>query len=198
MNTEAWSEEEVCQAMGGTRLYNIEGIGDVRLELFSAAGFELVRHVRDLDEDEVRERLMQAVRNLSGDQPDILEDTWRRRVALCMSAAVKIQNPLEAASFAPEHLICPITYELMTDPVVTSTGHTYERSAIERYIRDRLSAEQPALDHANAPVIPMRTTTIDPSPSDYTAPNFAVRNAIGYFKRHSMRFSILLKAPYRD
>ena len=32
---------------------------------------------------------------------------------------------------APDEFICPITKELMTDPVTTADGHTYERSAIE-------------------------------------------------------------------
>jgi hypothetical protein len=31
----------------------------------------------------------------------------------------------------PEYLQCPIGYELMEDPVITDSGQTYERSAIE-------------------------------------------------------------------
>ena len=31
---------------------------------------------------------------------------------------------------------CPITYEIMIDPVITSDGFTYERSAIHRWFRD--------------------------------------------------------------
>ena len=29
--------------------------------------------------------------------------------------------------------LCPITQEVMTDPVLTSDGHTYERDAIEHW-----------------------------------------------------------------
>ena len=32
---------------------------------------------------------------------------------------------------------CPITYEEMNDPVIAMDGHTYERSAIERWISQR-------------------------------------------------------------
>ena len=32
----------------------------------------------------------------------------------------------------PRELLCPITLELMQDPVVNSLGNTYERSALER------------------------------------------------------------------
>jgi tetratricopeptide (TPR) repeat protein len=34
----------------------------------------------------------------------------------------------------PEELICPITQQLMEDPVFTADGHTYERSAIQQWI----------------------------------------------------------------
>ena len=34
-----------------------------------------------------------------------------------------------------DEFICPITYELLRDPVVASDGHTYERSAIEKWLK---------------------------------------------------------------
>ena len=33
----------------------------------------------------------------------------------------------------PDEFLCPITYEIMTNPVVASDGHSYERAAIEQY-----------------------------------------------------------------
>ena len=35
---------------------------------------------------------------------------------------------------APASLLCPITQELMIDPVIAADGFTYERSAIERWL----------------------------------------------------------------
>jgi U-box domain len=35
----------------------------------------------------------------------------------------------------PPHYICPITHEIMRDPVFTADGHTYERQAIEEWFR---------------------------------------------------------------
>jgi len=32
---------------------------------------------------------------------------------------------------------CPITHELMTDPVTDPDGHSYERSAIENWIKEK-------------------------------------------------------------
>ena len=35
----------------------------------------------------------------------------------------------------PDGYICKVTYDLMEDPVITESGHTYERSAIEHHIK---------------------------------------------------------------
>eukprot|EP00598_Pedospumella_elongata_P016419 CAMPEP_0184989894 /NCGR_PEP_ID=MMETSP1098-20130426/30544_1 /TAXON_ID=89044 /ORGANISM="Spumella elongata, Strain CCAP 955/1" /LENGTH=574 /DNA_ID=CAMNT_0027514993 /DNA_START=129 /DNA_END=1853 /DNA_ORIENTATION=+ len=35
-----------------------------------------------------------------------------------------------------DEFICPITYELMRDPVVASDGHTYEKAAIEKWLKN--------------------------------------------------------------
>jgi hypothetical protein len=37
-------------------------------------------------------------------------------------------------NLAPHTLICPLSHETMIDPVVTPSGHTYERAAIERWL----------------------------------------------------------------
>jgi len=40
-----------------------------------------------------------------------------------------------ASDTAPEFLICPITFELFTDPVMADDGNTYERTAIIQWIQ---------------------------------------------------------------
>jgi len=37
---------------------------------------------------------------------------------------------------AAPHLVCSITHEVMTDPVFVDTGHTFERSAIEKWQKE--------------------------------------------------------------
>ena len=45
-----------------------------------------------------------------------------------------MRSPVPASSpEPPDEFMCPITTELMTDPVLATDGHTYERSAIERW-----------------------------------------------------------------
>jgi hypothetical protein len=43
---------------------------------------------------------------------------------------------------APGHFTCPITFDVMLDPVITPYGHSYDRAAIERYIT-RTKPEDP-------------------------------------------------------
>ncbi len=38
----------------------------------------------------------------------------------------------------PEEYLCPISWNLMTDPVILSDGHTYDKSSI-KYIKNSLS-----------------------------------------------------------
>eukprot|EP00964_Phaeocystis_antarctica_P109730 scaffold74165_cov64-Phaeocystis_antarctica.AAC.4 len=47
--------------------------------------------------------------------------------------------PLEASAVAevPDDYICPITAEIMTDPVSTADGFTYEREAITEWLRTK-------------------------------------------------------------
>ena len=48
-----------------------------------------------------------------------------------------VANPSEASEAAevPDGFVCPITAEIMTDPVSTLDGFTYERAAITEWLR---------------------------------------------------------------
>jgi hypothetical protein len=45
--------------------------------------------------------------------------------------------PLRVSRFqkCPEMFLCPITQEIMQDPVIASDGHTYEKEAIKKWTR---------------------------------------------------------------
>ncbi|EOD25809.1 hypothetical protein EMIHUDRAFT_60168, partial [Emiliania huxleyi CCMP1516] len=40
----------------------------------------------------------------------------------------------------PADFVCPITTEIMGDPVMAADGHAYERSAIERWLTTKLTS----------------------------------------------------------
>jgi hypothetical protein len=64
----------------------------------------------------------------------------------------------------PNHFVCPLTQEVMIDPVMTANGQTYERAYIEEWFK------QNATD-------PLTNTTI----ATALIPNRALRNAIEEF-----------------
>lgn len=65
----------------------------------------------------------------------------------------------------PHEFKCPITLEIMTDPVQASDGHTYEKSAIVAWLETRRSS----------PV------TNNPLAAGKLVPNFALRSQIASF-----------------
>lgn len=64
---------------------------------------------------------------------------------------------------APSSFYCPISMELMNDPVMVATGHTYDRVCIERWLQQ---------GNRTCPVTGMRLRHLE------LTPNFAMRNAI--------------------
>ena len=69
----------------------------------------------------------------------------------------------------PERLVCPITFELMKDPVFASDGHTYERCAIEQWFE-------------RAQTSPV---TNEPVPDVCLRPNHMAKSMIAEFLEHS-------------
>ncbi len=44
---------------------------------------------------------------------------------------------------SPSSFLCPITHELMTDPVIDPDGNSFERSAIENWLKE----------HSTSPIV---------------------------------------------
>eukprot|EP00468_Gymnochlora_sp_CCMP2014_P010450 CAMPEP_0167762734 /NCGR_PEP_ID=MMETSP0110_2-20121227/12948_1 /TAXON_ID=629695 /ORGANISM="Gymnochlora sp., Strain CCMP2014" /LENGTH=239 /DNA_ID=CAMNT_0007649673 /DNA_START=316 /DNA_END=1035 /DNA_ORIENTATION=+ len=53
----------------------------------------------------------------------------------------------------PSSFFCPITYEVMKDPVMTSDGYSYERKAIESWIKKSRMSPQTGLPLAHRKVV---------------------------------------------
>ena len=60
---------------------------------------------------------------------------------------------------APQMLLCPITKELLVDPVVAADGHTYERSAIEKWLTKRESSPMTNEPVRTRPALPPPTSS---------------------------------------
>ncbi|XP_023806551.1 WD repeat, SAM and U-box domain-containing protein 1 isoform X2 [Oryzias latipes] len=94
------------------------------------------------------------------------EEKWRRSHSSPESVGLRGRllrrvNALKAeqnGSEAPDHFLCPITRELMKDPVIAADGFSYERESIESWIRGK---------HKTSPMtnLPLRTTLLTPNRS---------------------------------
>ena len=82
---------------------------------------------------------------------------------------------------APDALVCPITQELMREPcLVTTSGRTYERDAINRWIRE----------HGTDPLQRSNSLRLED-----LAPNLAVRQMVEEFARERNGGSLPSQIP---
>ena len=58
------------------------------------------------------------------------------------------------APHAPAEFTCPITQEVMEEPVVASDGHTYERAAIERWMAKKMTSPKTGEALESATIFP--------------------------------------------
>ena len=75
------------------------------------------------------------------------------------SEALKTEEKIQV----PVHFSCPITFELMRDPVFIASGHTYDRRSIAKWFQQ---------GHKTCPSTGQRLRNTE------ITPNFALRNAI--------------------
>ncbi|KAK3280071.1 hypothetical protein CYMTET_12078 [Cymbomonas tetramitiformis] len=75
----------------------------------------------------------------------------------------KVEGNLEGSNKAPQVFCCPVCFEIMGDPVVVATGHTYDRHCIQKWLES---------GHRTCPVTGVRLRHLE------LMPNFALRNAI--------------------
>jgi len=66
----------------------------------------------------------------------------------------------------PDHLVCPITLEVMDDPVICSDGITYNRDSIEKWLETNSTSPK-----TNKSLIDRKLI-----------PNFAIKKAISQLK----------------
>lgn len=96
------------------------------------------------------------------------------RPVLAVSDARRTADGSQKGPVAPSSFYCPISMELMNDPVMVATGHTYDRVCIERWLQQ---------GNRTCPVTGMRLRHLE------LTPNFALRNAI-QVKQHLCAYRI--------
>lgn len=85
---------------------------------------------------------------------------WGCRVG---ASSVADEKPPTTTPQGPTSFYCPISMELMSEPVMVATGHTYDNACIERWLSQ---------GHRTCPVTGQRLRHLE------LVPNFALRTAI--------------------
>lgn len=81
----------------------------------------------------------------------------------CQAGAAEKDEQRQRSLVVPPHFQCPVSMELMVDPVMVATGHTYDRHCIQRWLEQ---------GHKTCPVTGARLR------HNELIPNFALRSAI--------------------
>ncbi|XP_053452895.1 WD repeat, SAM and U-box domain-containing protein 1 isoform X2 [Nycticebus coucang] len=110
--TEDWSEEDVSAWLCSQGLEDLVGI----FKMNNIDGSELLNLTKESLADDLK------IESLG------LRNKLLRKIEELMSKVKSISSGM------PDEFICPITRELMTDPVIASDGYSYEREAMERWI----------------------------------------------------------------
>ncbi|KAA3482222.1 U-box domain-containing protein 15-like [Gossypium australe] len=100
----------------------------------------------------------------------ILDLLGKFKLIMGIDETVSLDGPISTrtlrrcqSSLIPNEFLCPITLEIMTDPVIVATGQTYERESITKWL------------NSNHRTCPKTGQTLDHLS---LAPNFALRNLI--------------------
>mmetsp|Transcript_25584 Transcript_25584/g.35190 ORF Transcript_25584/g.35190 Transcript_25584/m.35190 type:complete len:301 (-) Transcript_25584:147-1049(-) len=107
--------------------------------------------------------------NYTVSAPELADPSQCTFLALEDSVSVSSLN-------VPNHFMCPLTQEIMTDPVITTNGLTYERAYIEEWFRH----------HATDPL----TNTVV---ANVLIPNRALKEAIEEFKSQHTESGIIVR-----
>ena len=95
------------------------------------------------------------------------------------------ENGVEEASVSTHHFICPITLEVMKDPVICSDGITYERSAITEWLKTHNTSPKTNQVLPNKTLIPNLTLKAVTDEIEHKPPNGnrALKDTINEMKR---------------
>ncbi|XP_023372589.1 WD repeat, SAM and U-box domain-containing protein 1 isoform X2 [Otolemur garnettii] len=110
--TEDWSEEDVSAWLCSQGLKDLVGI----FKMNNIDGSELLSLTKESLADDLK------IESLG------LRNKLLRKIEELRTKVKSISSEM------PDEFICPITRELMTDPVIASDGYSYEREAMESWI----------------------------------------------------------------
>lgn len=111
---------------------HLPNIGRPALEVFILAGLRTVNDLMNYDTKNDK-RLSETITKMKNDRA--MESVyWTKLHERCMSIIIKTQHH-DALPYIPNQYLCPLTLNIIWDPVVSPSGYTYEKNAIMEFIR---------------------------------------------------------------
>ena len=151
-------------------------LGEKTLELLNLCGLYTIAQVRAVHGVEFETNLnIHIAAFREQDDTGRRESCWRNLWTRCVNAVSRIKRGPEARQIDPAPFLCEITYSMMHDPVITPSGHSYDRDNIVQWIRD----------HRTDP------TTREALDETQLIPNRALKDAIQYYEDNYRMFNIL-------
>ncbi|KAF3613039.1 U-box domain-containing protein 9 [Capsicum chinense] len=92
--------------------------------------------------DEMKRELQRAVNSIIEDDNYSLEANDRAMQCLCALKDLKLKPNFDISTFSlslpvpPHEFVCPLSNQLMKDPVVLASGQTYDRLFIQKWLKD--------------------------------------------------------------
>jgi hypothetical protein len=154
----------------------IPGIGEVTLEAFNRAGYRTVQDLYRFDVGDVAgdRLLMVAINDMKSEaRPPLPSRYYRSLGTRCVNIVNRVRNAA-ALPYAPDYLLCNISFDLMQDPVIAPSGYTYERANIEEWID----------------INPCDPMTRRPLTVEQLYPARAIKEAIHYYRNNYQSFVI--------
>jgi hypothetical protein len=152
-------------------LRTLDGVGAVSTEVLLLAGFKTIEDLKK--EVGYGQRIQKAIDILKEEKTHFKSPYWNSLALRCCKIVERIQSA-RASPFIPSQYMCPITQDWMMNPVVTPSGHSYERSAIVEWLetdcRDPFTRKELKISE----VIPNRN----------------LKDAIEHYRRNHLKFSV--------
>ncbi|KAM3341545.1 U-box domain-containing protein 15 [Capsicum galapagoense] len=148
-NVDSASIERLAKKL---ELHTVE---DLKAEMISVQELVKERRAHSAENTQRIIDLLDKLKKLAGmEESDVCHEPPVMPKALEKSISIAI----------PNEFLCPITLQIMTDPVIISTGQTYERESIQQWLNS---------NHHTCPKTGETLTHLS------LAPNFALKNLIG-------------------
>ena len=115
--------------------------GSIDAALFLARKrlWERAQDAKDTADETLREELLQLVDVCAQNKSDPQRNEEAEARTGAVSRLLSRGRVKRAVSGIPSGTVCPLTHRIMLDPVTTPFGQTYEREALEKYWREKMS-----------------------------------------------------------